>query len=54
MSAIGPLRLPAVIFDGPQTRVSPARSPRVPRRGTRVRRVATVGGWKVYLATAGR
>jgi hypothetical protein len=49
---IGPLRLPAVIFRGPQTRVSPGAAPRVPRFDVRSRRIAHVGGWDVYRVVA--
>jgi hypothetical protein len=49
MDEVGPLRLPAVIFRGPQTRVSPGAAPRVPRFDASHSRLASVGGWKVYL-----
>ncbi|MEA2440280.1 MAG: hypothetical protein QOH76_1704 [Thermoleophilaceae bacterium] len=49
MDEVGPLRLPAVIFRGPQTRVSPGAAPRVPRFDATHRRLAAVGGWKAYL-----
>jgi hypothetical protein len=49
MDEVGPLRLPAVIFRGPQTRVSPGAAPRVPRFDVKSRRLASVGGWKAYL-----
>jgi hypothetical protein len=48
---VGPLRYPAVIFQGPQTRVSPGAKPRVPRFNVRTRRIASVGGWKAFYVT---
>jgi hypothetical protein len=48
MGDVGPLRYPAVIFDGPQTRVSPGASPRIPsatNTHVKVTRLAAVGGW---------
>jgi hypothetical protein len=48
---VGPLRYPAVIFQGPQTRVSPGAKPRVPRFGVTSKRVAAVGGWKAFYVT---
>jgi hypothetical protein len=52
MKEVGPYRLPAVIFRGPQTRVSPGAAPRLPRFDVRSRRLASVGGWKVYRVVA--
>jgi hypothetical protein len=48
---VGPLRYPAVIFQGPQTRVSPGAKPRVPRFGVTSKRIAAVGGWKAFSVT---
>jgi hypothetical protein len=48
MNEVGPYKLPAVILRGPQTRVSPGAAPRLPRFDVRSRRLASVGGWKVY------
>jgi hypothetical protein len=48
---VGPLRYPAVIFQGPQTRVSPGAKPRVPRFGVTTKRVASVSGWKAFYVT---
>ncbi|MEA2431404.1 MAG: hypothetical protein QOI19_1877 [Thermoleophilaceae bacterium] len=48
---VGPLRYPAVIFQGPQTRVSPGAKPRVPRFGVTSKRIAAVGGWKGFSVT---
>jgi hypothetical protein len=45
---VGPLRYPAVIFQGPQTRVSPGAKPRVPRFDVKSRRIASVAGWKAF------
>jgi hypothetical protein len=48
MGAVGPLIYPALLFDGPQTRVSPGASPRIPsatNTHVRVTRLASVGGW---------
>ena len=47
MGDVGPLEFPAVIYDGPQTRVSPGASPRIPRNETTVRQLAKVGGWSI-------
>jgi hypothetical protein len=52
MDEVGPLRLPAVIFAGPQTRVSPGASPRIPRFDVKSRRLASVSGWKAVLVEA--
>jgi hypothetical protein len=48
MDQVGPYVLPAVIFRGPQTRVSPGAAPRLPRFDVRSRRLASVSGWKIY------
>ena len=48
---VGPLRYPAVIFQGPQTRVSPGAKPRVPRFGVTTKRLASVSGWKAFYVT---
>jgi hypothetical protein len=40
-----------VIFQGPQTRVSPGAKPRVPRFGVTSKRIAAVGGWKAFSVT---
>jgi hypothetical protein len=45
---VGPLRYPAVIFQGPQTRVSPGAKPRLPRFDVKSRRIAKVDGWKAF------
>jgi hypothetical protein len=52
MGEVGPYRLPAVILRGPQTPVSPGAAPRLPRFDVRSRRLASVGGWKVYLVVS--
>jgi hypothetical protein len=49
MRDIGSHGLPAVLFDGPQTRVSPGGGPRIPRFDVTSRRIASVGGWRVFL-----
>jgi hypothetical protein len=48
MGEVGPYKLPAVVLRGPQTPVSPGAAPRLPRFDVRSRRLASVGGWKVY------
>jgi hypothetical protein len=48
---VGPLVYPAVIFQGPQTRVSPGAKPRVPRFNVHSHRIARVGGWKAFYVT---
>ena len=36
-----------MIYDGPQTRVSPGASPRIPRNDTKTQQLAGVGGWVI-------
>jgi hypothetical protein len=48
MDEVGPYVLPAVIFRGPQTRVSPGAAPRLPRFDVRSRRIGRAPGWKIY------
>jgi hypothetical protein len=50
MKAVGPLGYPALLFDGPQTRVSPGASPRIPsatNTHVKVTRLASAGDWLV-------
>jgi hypothetical protein len=50
MGEVGPLIYPAVLFDGPQTRVSPGASPRIPsatNTHVKVRELAAVGDWLI-------
>jgi hypothetical protein len=50
MGNVGPLVYPAVLFDGPQTRVSPGASPRIPsatNRHVRVTRLTAVDDWLI-------
>src|SRR4051794_15277733 len=50
MGSVGPLIYPAVLFDGPQTRVSPGASPRIPsatNTHVRVTRLASVHDWLI-------
>ena len=48
MDEVGPYVLPAVIFRGPQTRVSPGAPPRLPRFDVRSRRIGRAPGWRIY------
>ena len=48
MDEVGPYVLPAVIFRGPQTRVSPGAAPRLPRFDVRSRRIGRAPGWRIY------
>jgi hypothetical protein len=50
MAAVGPLHYPAVIFRGPQTRVSPGAIPRIPSSGAKTRTLARVGPWRAVFA----
>jgi hypothetical protein len=48
MGEVGPVRYPAVFFDGPQTRVSPGAGPRIPsatNSHVRVQQLAQTKGW---------
>jgi hypothetical protein len=48
MGEVGPYVLPAVIFRGPQTRVSPGAAPRLPRFDVRSHRIGRAPGWRIY------
>jgi hypothetical protein len=48
MDEVGPYVLPAVIFRGPQTRVSPGAAPRLPRFDVRSHRIGRAPGWRIY------
>jgi hypothetical protein len=50
MGDVGPLIYPAVLFDGPQTRVSPGASPRIPsatNTHVKVRQLASADDWLI-------